>query len=380
MPHFRKGGVDARFGRIAFGGQAHIRHGLRQVDAAFGHANHFHSLKGRLGDEQSLGIGVTDVFACQNEDTARDEFRVFAAVEHTSEPIQRRIGIAAAHRFDKRADHVVMHVFILVVRQRAMRRGKLDHVGIDGKRRIGRIARALFLGQARGQLKRGERRTSVAARQVHDSCQRFVGKGARTGQAPLLVGERTAHDAFNIDIGKRMQLNHAGTGDKRRIYFEKRVFGRSTHEHHRAILHSVQKRILLATTEAMDLVHEQNRAGTRAQQALFRRRDFAAQIGDGAADGRNFHKRRARRFSDDVGDARFARACGSVQDDGRKRIGLDCRMEPTARPHRVFLPRKLVERARTHAHGKRCSSEFLLVLYFSEQRVQLPPIYRFNTP
>ena len=261
-----------------------------------------------------------------------------------------------------------------------MRRGEFNHIGVDGKRRLGRIARTFLFGQARSQLKRGERRASVAARQVHDSGQRFVGKGARTGQAPLLVGERTAHDAFNIGIGKRMQLDHAGTGDERRIHFEKRVFGRGAHEHHRAILHSVQKRVLLAAAEAMNLVHEQNRAGTRAQQALFRRGDFAAQIGDGAADGRNFHKRRTRRFSDDVGDARFARACGSVQNDGRKRIGLDCRMEPTARPHRVFLPRKLVERARAHAHSKRCGSEFLLVLYFSEQCVQLPPIYRFNTP
>lgn len=118
----------------------------------------------------------------------------------------------------------------------------------------------------------------------------------------------------------------------------------------------------------------------RAQQALFRRSDFAAQIGDGTADGRNFHKRRARRFGDDVRDACFTRTCRSVQNDGRKRIGLNCRMKPTAWPHRVFLPRKLAERTRTHTHGERRGSKFLLVLYFSEQRVQLPPIYRFNTP
>ena len=83
----------------------------------------------------------------------------------------------------------------------------------------------------------------------------------------------------------------------------------------------MQKRVLLATTETMDLVHEQNRASARAQQALFRRSDFAAQIGDGTADGRNFHKRRARRFGDDVRDACFTRTCRSVQNDGRKRIG-----------------------------------------------------------
>ena len=177
-----------------------------------------------------------------------------------------------------------------------------------------------------------------------------------------------------------MQLNHTGARNERGIHFKKWVFGRGPHEHHRTILNGMQKRVLLAAAETMNLVHEQNRASAVAQQALFRRSDFAAQIGDGTADGRNFHKRRTRRFGDDVRDARFTRTCRSVQNDRRKRIGLNCRMKPAAWPHRVFLPRKLAERTRTHTHGERRGSKFLLVLYFSEQRVQLPPIYRFNTP
>ena len=176
-----------------------------------------------------------------------------------------------------------------------------------------------------------------------------------------------------------MQFNHAGTRNERGVHLEKWVFRRCAHEHHGTIFHGMQKRILLAAAESVNFVHEQNRACACSQKALFSRGYFSAQIGNGATNGRHFHERRACGFGDDVGDARFSRARRTVQNDGRKRIGLNRRMKPTARPHRVFLARKLVKRTRTHAHSQRRRGEFLLVLYFSEQRVQLPPIYRFNT-
>lgn len=98
------------------------------------------------------------------------------------------------------------------------------------------------------------------------------------------------HDAFDISIGKRVQLNHARTRNERRIHLETRVFRCGANEHHRAVFNRMQKRILLAAIEAVDFVHEQNRAQPACGQALFRSAYLAAQVGHRAPNGGNFHK------------------------------------------------------------------------------------------
>lgn len=78
-----------------------------------------------------MRVGIADIFRGQNEDATRDELWVFPTVDHAGKPIERRIGIGAAHRLDERRDDVVVHISIFVVGQAMLRHGNLDHFACD---------------------------------------------------------------------------------------------------------------------------------------------------------------------------------------------------------------------------------------------------------
>ena len=59
---------------------------------------------------QRLRIGVAHVFARQNHQPAGEKPHVFAPFQHPGQPIQGRVGIAAADAFDQGAGRVVMGV------------------------------------------------------------------------------------------------------------------------------------------------------------------------------------------------------------------------------------------------------------------------------
>ena len=56
-------------------------------------------------------------------------------------------------------------------------------------------------------------------------------------------------------------------------------------------------------------------------------------------------------------ERRFARAGRAGKDDGRQTIGFDRAPQKFARREDVFLPDKLLERARPHSCGERCRGE-----------------------
>ena len=75
-----------------------------------------------------------------------------------------------------------------------------------------------------------------------------------------------------------MKLDQARTGEQRRIHLEERVFRCRTDEHHDAILHRMEQRVLLGAVEAMDLIDEQDGAQIAMDQTLISFRDDLAQI------------------------------------------------------------------------------------------------------
>ena len=250
-----------------------------------------------------------------------------------------------------------------------MRSGELDHIGRDRERGLRpTVRRRLLARQTRRQLERGERVARIAAREVHDRIER-IGVEREFALEAALVVERALDDRNDVFIGKRAQLDDARTRDERGVHFEIRIFGSGADQDDRAVFHRVQQRVLLAAVEAVDLVDEQDGAHAVDQQALFGGGDFAAQIGHGAADGRYLHEGRARAFGHDVRDARLARSGRAEQDGRRQGVRLDRREQPAAGTDRVLLAGQLVERARTHAHGKRRGGEFRGVFYFGEKGV-----------
>ena len=82
--------------------------GQRQL--AFGQADEFAGLHGGDGQRQGVGIGVADIFAGEDHEAAGEEADVFAPFEHPGEPIEGRVGIAAANAFDQGAGGIVMGV------------------------------------------------------------------------------------------------------------------------------------------------------------------------------------------------------------------------------------------------------------------------------
>lgn len=173
-----------------------------------------------------------------------------------------------------------MHVLVLVVGQRAVGRGGPHHGLGDGDRRLAR-ARSHHAG---GQLKRRERPAAVAAGQSDDGRSGLIFQSIAAGKPPI-VGHGTAHQLGDLIIGERMQLHDARARDEGGVHFEKRVLRGGAHKHHKAIFHRVQKRVLLAAIEPVNLVDEQDGAQASHDEPLLRRIDFPAQVGHGAPDG-----------------------------------------------------------------------------------------------
>ena len=148
-----------------------------------------------------------------------------------------------------------------------------------------------------------------------------------------------------------MQLHYPRAGDEGRVHLEEGVLGRGPHEHEQPVLHGVEQRILLAAVEAVDLVHEQDGAQAAHEQSLLRRVDLAAQVGDGAPDGRDLHERGAGGLGDDMGERGLPRAGGAEEDNRTEAVVLDGGPKPAALAHGLALAHHLIEGARAHAHG-----------------------------
>ena len=188
-----------------------------------------------------------------------------------------------------------------------------------------------------------------------------------------IVHERCAEDLADVIVGKAVQLDQARTGEQRRIHLEERILRRCTDEHHDAILHRMEQRVLLGAIEAVDLVDEQDGAQAAMDQTLVGFRDDLAQIRHRAADGRDFHERCVCGVRNHASERGLAGTCGPIEDDGRERVVLDRRPKPGAFADRLLLSDQLVERARTHTHGKRRVSKARFIFHLGKERIHSSP-------
>ena len=254
-----------------------------------------------------------------------------------------------------------MHILVLVIRQCAVRRSAF-HLRLRDNGRV--LARAGLL-HARRKLEGGKRCAAVAARQEHDGA---AGSRVERIQAvqPARVGNGPVDQLCHIAVGEPLETDHARAADKGGVHLEKRVLGGGPHQHHGAVLHCMQKRILLAAVESMDLVHEQDGARAVERQALLGGVDFPAQVGYGAADGRHLHERGLGGFGDNVRDGGFAGSRRAVEDDRADVVLLDGRAQPATRAHSILLPHHVFQRSRAHAHRQRRHLLLAFVLHCRE--------------
>ena len=287
---------------------------------------------------------------------------------HAREPIQGGIRIAAPHGFDERADDVVVHIFVLIVRKSSVRRRERHHVGIDAQGfAFGRNALSCALPRKPGRkLQGGQRTTGIAPRKVHHRIERIVRQFEFALQAALVLKSPT-NDGSDVLIRESLELNDARTGYQRRIHLEKRILRRGADKHDRAVFHGMKQRVLLASVETVNLVDEKDGAHSVENKPLFGRGDFSAKIGNRAADRGNLDEGGLRAFGDDVRDARFSRSRRAEEDNRRKGIGCDGRKKPASRTNRMLLPCQLIKRARAHANRKRRCRHFRGIVHFGKK-------------
>ena len=123
---------------VRLGRARQIGHALRERNDALGQPDEVHRVLDRDRDLQRARIGVADVLGREDHHPPRDEQRILARLDHAHHPVQRRVGIAAAHALDERGDDVVVLLARAIVEQRLVLRGLAHVLGRD----LGRCPRA----------------------------------------------------------------------------------------------------------------------------------------------------------------------------------------------------------------------------------------------
>ena len=272
-----------------------------------------------------------------------------------------------------------MHVAGLVVRKPAA--GVcLQHVlARDGQRSVRTVAERgavrerhrtvqAHLGTGRQrhlarELKARERRAGVSAGKLHNLVAGIVGEGERAAQAVRRVAG-TTHERGDVAISQRLQLHDAAARDERRVDLEVGVLRRGADEDDDAILHGMKQRVLLRAAEAVNLVHEQDRAHAAGHETALCGVNLSAQVLDGARDGRDLGELGVRGVGDDARERGLARAGRPVEDHAREHVVLDGAPQPRVRAHGLRLAHVLGEGLRAHAHGQRRVHVALVALDF----------------
>lgn len=235
-----------------------------------------------------------------------------------------------------------MAVLLLVVLHDAALDAFLDDVEREVRDAVRRRG-----GRAHGDLKGREGVASVAVADFGEELP-CVG-GERDGDVAIAafpVRQRPVQQHARLVGREGLQLEDERTARERRVDEHRRIVRGGADEDDRAVLDVREQDILLGLVEAVDLVDEEDRAGS----AEFGARAVAdlADLRDVRDDARTAHEVPARRLRDDLGERRLAAAGWTEQDDVRETVRLDDAPEQLAVAEDVALAHHLVKRARTH--------------------------------
>ena len=115
--------------------------------------------------QKRLRVGVANVLGSLDHNAASDELGVLTRIDHARKPIDRGIGVATTHGLNKRADDVVVHVTVFVIRKTTARVGNLhvihgDGIALPRRRRWRSLGIGTRDGNLARKLERRERRAS----------------------------------------------------------------------------------------------------------------------------------------------------------------------------------------------------------------------------
>src|SRR6516225_615760 len=139
---------------------------------------------------------------------------------------------------------------------------------------------------------------------------------------------------------------------QRRVEFKRRVFGGRAGQHHSAVFHHGQERVLLCTIEPVHLVDEQQRAPARLTPRA-RRIECFLQVGDAGKHRRKLLEMQIGRVGQKPRHGGLAGARRAPEDQRAERAGLQHARKRAVSSQDVILTDDLGERARTQPIGKR---------------------------
>ena len=211
--------VDRAIRRVALVGGGDVDGRLRQGNARFRPAHKLCGLMRRDGQDEGHRVRQPHILRRANHDPPRNKSRVFPRMNHLGEPVERRVGIAAPHRFDECGNSVVMRVAISVIDDGLFLNALLGGGEVDEDRSV----RAPRRGQG-SDLQRVQSLARVAIGHPGDVAQRFFrGFSLHVSQASLPIAQRPAQQTKQILLPERPQLENLRARNQRGIDKEKGI-------------------------------------------------------------------------------------------------------------------------------------------------------------
>ena len=151
---------------------------------------------------------------------------------------------------------------------------------------------------------------------------------------------------------ERLEHQHAGAREQRRVQLEGRVLGGRADQRDGAVLHHRQEGILLGPVEAVDLVDEEQRALPRLAPAA-RLLEHLLEVGDAGEDGRDLLEAEVGLARQQPRNRGLAGARRPPEDERAERAGVEHPGERAVRPQQVVLADDVGERLRPQPVGQR---------------------------
>ncbi len=346
FPHVFSRGRNARRGGVRFRSASQIGNELCQTELAFGQSDQFTRVSRCNRQRQCLRVGVSDIFAGQDHHSPADEANILTTLEHSRQPIECRIGITPANRFDQGARDVVVQISRCVVVDDSLLEAFADQRQIDANRWL--------IDRADCNLQRSQNSTRIAVAHVDQKLGGVVvDRDVESPESTELVLQGAVDQLPQVFGLKRLELKDLTPAEKSSVDGEERVLGRGADEDHDSFLDIGEERILLRLVEAVDFVDEEQCAAGFRFQAFASRFENGAEFLHATADGAELHEGGSGFGRQQPRERRLAAAGRSVEDDRPEPISLEEPPQELALIEKMALPGELGESPRAHPRCQR---------------------------
>ncbi len=243
--------LEAHVHRVALWRAGQIGDRLSYCQLAFGAAEALLHLPGRQAQAEGAGIGIADIFAGHAHHAPGQVQGVATAVDHPRKPVQRAVGVGAAHRLMQGGNLVVERFAALVEPSAGVTEQALQQVGAH---------LAVVFGQIRGVFQQIQQAPAIAIGGGQQHLEAFVAEGQVALAKPTLLGQRTVDQLAQSRFVEALEHIDPSPREQSVVQFKRGVLGGGADENQRAVFDIGQERILLGLVETVHFIDEQDGA------------------------------------------------------------------------------------------------------------------------